>query len=80
MPEWYDPALDRDRDLAYTIFDLTAEESQALIAWSKSNGATVHGAVTAVVLKTIARLAPGMKRVPLSTTVDLRVRAAARWP
>ena len=77
VPEWYDPALDRDRDLAYTIFDLTAEESQALIAWSKSNGATVHGAVTAVVLKTIARLAPGMKRVPLSTTVDLRVRAAA---
>lgn len=77
VPEWYGRALDRDRDLAYTIFDLTPEESRALIAWSKSNGATVHGAVTAVVLRTIARLAPGMKRVPLSTTVDLRVRAAA---
>lgn len=77
VPEWYDRALDRPRDLAYTIFDLSSDESQALIDWSKANGATVHGAVTAVVLKTIARLAPEMKRIPLSTTVDLRVRAAA---
>jgi hypothetical protein len=77
VPAWYDRALDRPRDLAYTIFDLSADESQALIDWSKSNRATVHGAVTAVVLKTIARLAPEMKRIPLSTTVDLRVRAAA---
>jgi hypothetical protein len=37
----------------------------------------VHGALTAVVLKAFARLAPGLDRVPLSTTVDLRVRAAA---
>ena len=77
VPDWYDRALDRPRDLEYTIFDLPAEESQALIDWSRATGATVHGAFTAVVLKTIARLAPGMKRVPLSTTVDLRVRAAA---
>jgi hypothetical protein len=77
VPEWYDRALDRDRDLAYTLFDLPADESRALIEWSKASGATVHGAVTAIVLKAIARLAPGMKRVPLSTTVDLRVRAAA---
>ena len=77
VPDWYDRALDRPRDLAYTIFDLTAEESQALLAWSKTNGATVHGALTAVVVKAIAHLTPAMKRVPLSTTVDLRVRAAA---
>ena len=36
----------------------TAEQSQALIDWSKANGATVHGALTAVVLKAIAQLAP----------------------
>lgn len=77
VPAWYDRALDLPRDLTYTIFDLTPEESQRLIGWSKAVGATVHGAVTAVVLKTIARLAPDMKRIPLSTTVDLRVRAAA---
>ncbi len=77
VPEWYDRALDRPRDLAYTIFDLTTEESQALLAWSKASGATVHGALTAVVVKAIAHLTPAMKRVPLSTTVDLRVRAAA---
>lgn len=77
VPAWYDRALDLPRDLTYTIFDLTPEESQRLIGWSKAAGATVHGAVTAVVLKTIARLAPDMKRIPLSTTVDLRVRAAA---
>jgi hypothetical protein len=76
VPDWYDRALDRDRALAFTLFDLTPEEGQALIAWSKANGATVHGALTAAVLKTFARLAPGLNRIPLSTTVDLRVRAA----
>jgi hypothetical protein len=77
VPDWYDRALERDRALAFTLFDLTPEEGQALIAWSKANGATVHGALTAAVLKAFARLAPELNRVPLSTTVDLRVRAAA---
>jgi hypothetical protein len=77
VPDWYDRALDRDRALAFTLFDLAPEEGQALIAWSKANGATVHGALTAAVLKAFARLAPELNRVPLSTTVDLRVRATA---
>lgn len=77
VPDWYDRALDRDRDVVYTIFDLETEQARALIDWSKANGATVHGALTVAVLKAIAHLAPELDRVPLSTTVDLRVRAAS---
>lgn len=77
VPGWYDRALDRPRDLAYTLFDLEPEQATGLIGWSKANDATVHGALTAAVLKAIAGLAPELERVPLSTTVDLRVRAAA---
>jgi hypothetical protein len=76
-PDWYDRSLDGDRDLAYRLFDLTPEEGQGLIRWSKANGATVHGALTVATLKTMGHLTPGAKRMPLSTTVDLRVRAAA---
>ncbi|KAA1421472.1 hypothetical protein F0U44_04065 [Nocardioides humilatus] len=76
-PAWYDRSLDGDRDLAYRLFDLTPEEGLALIRWSKSQGATVHGALTVAVLKTMGALTPGAGRLPLSTTVDLRVRAAA---
>ena len=76
VPSCYDRTLDGGRDLAYTVFDLAPEQGRALVDWSKANEATVHGALTAATLKTFARLTPGVTRVPLSTTVDLRVRAA----
>ncbi|WP_183094337.1 phthiocerol/phthiodiolone dimycocerosyl transferase family protein [Nocardioides stalactiti] len=76
VPGWYDRALEKPRDLAFTIFDLEIDEASALLAWAKANGATVHGALTAIVLKAMSRLAPELERIPLSTTVDLRVRAA----
>ncbi|MEZ0579761.1 hypothetical protein [Nocardioides sp. MH1] len=75
VPDWYSRTLDGPRDLAYTLFDLSPEEGQALIRWSKSQGATVHGALTVATLKTMSALTPGAARMPLSTTVDLRVRA-----
>lgn len=77
VPDWYAKDLDAPRDLVYTVFELDADQSNRLVAWSKGQGATVHGALTAATVRAVAALAPGMKRVPLSTTVDLRVRAAA---
>lgn len=77
VPDWYAKNLDAPRDLAFTVFELDETESRNLVAWSKAQGATVHGALTAAMVRAIAGVAPGMTRVPLSTTVDLRVRAAA---
>lgn len=77
VPDWYLTDADHDRTLACTVFTLTPDESQALIRWSKSSGATVHGALSVAMLRTLARLTPGAARLPLSTVVDLRVRAAA---
>jgi hypothetical protein len=77
VPDWFDRADGRDRALAYSLFDLTPEQGQALITWTKAHGATVHGTLTVAVLRAIAHLTPGLSRVPLSTTVDLRMRAAA---
>ena len=77
VPDWYAKRLDGPRDLSFTVFELDEEESGRLVAWSKEQGATVHGALTAATVRAIAALSPGMSRVPLSTTVDLRVRAAA---
>ncbi|QYJ03931.1 hypothetical protein KUV85_16660 [Nocardioides panacisoli] len=75
-PAWHDPSLDRDRDVQYAVLDLTPEESAALLAWSKEAGATVQGALTVALLHTVAELTPGLTRIPFSTTVDLRARAA----
>ena len=77
VPDWYRADAGPDRDLACTVFTLTPDESQALIRWSKASGATVHGALSVAMLRALARLSPGATRFPLSTVVDLRVRAAA---
>lgn len=76
VPDWYRRDIDGERALVCTLFDLEPDEVKGLIGWSKASGATVHGALSAALLKTIARLTPGPTRFPLSTAVDLRVRAA----
>jgi hypothetical protein len=75
VPGWYRTDAGDDRDLACAVFTLTPDESRSLIGWSKTSGATVHGALSVAMLRTLARLSPGSTRFPLSTVVDLRVRA-----
>jgi hypothetical protein len=72
--EWHDTQLDSPRDIGFALFDLTEGETKGLIRWSRSQEATVHGALSAAVLRAAATVPPGLARVGLSTSVDLRSR------
>lgn len=72
---WHDPAPDAEREIGFLPFRLTMEETADLIGWSQAHDATVHGALSAAVLRTVAALTPQLPRTALSTTVDLRARA-----
>jgi len=74
---WHDPALEAEREIGFVPFRLTTEETADLIGWSRTHDATVHGALSAAVLRTVALLTPRLPRTALSTTVDLRARALA---
>lgn len=72
--EWHDVLLDSPRDIGFTLFDLTEDETSGLISWARSQEATVHGVLSAAMLQAAASVSPGLARVGLSTTVDLRSR------
>jgi hypothetical protein len=75
-PSWHDPSLDADRDIGWIIFELSADESRALIDWSRANGTTVQGTLSAAVLQTVKTLSPQLSRLGLTAAVDLRARVA----
>lgn len=71
---WHDPQLDSPRDVGFAMFGLTEGETSGLISWARSQEATVHGALSAAVLRAATAVTPELARVGLSASVDLRSR------
>jgi hypothetical protein len=71
---WHHVQLDSPRDVGFSLFDLTEDETSGLISWARSQQATVHGALSAAVLRAAVTVTPGLNRVGLSASVDLRSR------
>lgn len=72
--DWHDPSLDPPRDIGFALFNLTESDTSGLIGWAKSQATTVQGALSAALLAAATSVSPGLSRVGLATSVDLRAR------
>lgn len=78
--DWHDPLLDSPRDIAFDLFRLTEAETAGVVRWARSQQATVHGALSAAILRAATTVSPDLARVGLSTSVDLRSRFDSLGP
>ncbi|MCW2799627.1 MAG: hypothetical protein JWQ70_1099 [Aeromicrobium sp.] len=72
--DWHQPLLDPPRDVGFAVFHLTETDTAGLLAWSRTHSTTVQGALSAALISAAASMSPGLTRIALSTSVDLRAR------
>ncbi|UMG91127.1 FkbM family methyltransferase [Nocardioides sp. TF02-7] len=69
---WHRPAVDGPRDVEFHLLRLDRDATAGLLAHARANGTTVHGLLAAAALGTCAELSPGVRRLAVSTPVDLK--------
>jgi hypothetical protein len=72
--DWHDPLLDPPRDIGFALFNFSESDTSGLIGWARAHETTVQGALSAALLAAATSVSPGLTRVGLSTSVDLRAR------